>query len=364
MNIFFLGYSLKQGSGGIENYTFTILKYLEAQGHNVTVFTLNDISSEFNHLKVSRQRFIDRFFLNQKIIREIKRRQNDFDLFLCGHLFLTDLMEAIGNKFNIKYHLFVYGIDCWAGRYAEHHNKLNNLNKIISISSFTTKQIKKQGFEGEIIYLPPVLDPTNYPKINEIKLEQKNKTVFLTVGRLDAGERYKGHDMVIEAIELLVKQGIKNIEYRIVGKGDDLNRLENKINSLGLNNYIKLYGFVSEENLHKIYAESDIFIMPSNVSLDPSKPEGEGFGIVFTEAAMFELALIGPNIGGSTDIIESEVNGLECDPKNVEDIANKMELMIVNPQQRKEYGKAARQKILENFTYQNLHKYTKGLVDQ
>ena len=48
--------------------------------------------------------------------------------------------------------------------------------------------------------------------------------VLLTVGRLDARERYKGHDRVIAAMPELVARG-HDIAYVVIGDGDDRSRL-------------------------------------------------------------------------------------------------------------------------------------------
>ena len=104
--------------------------------------------------------------------------------------------------------------------------------------------------------------------------------------------------------------------------------------------------------------------MPSNVSLDPKKPEGEGFGIVFIEAAIYGLALIGPNDGGPTDIIEHDVNGYMCDPKSIEDIADKILILIRNKKKRNSFGIKIRDKILTNFTLNQLDGYLSNLIDE
>ena len=62
MNIFYLGYSLKKSSGGIENYAHTILTYLEESGHNIFVYTLNDNDNDFINLTVSRYGLLDNIY--------------------------------------------------------------------------------------------------------------------------------------------------------------------------------------------------------------------------------------------------------------------------------------------------------------
>lgn len=352
---------MEESSGGIENYTFTILDYLRKKGHNVYTYTVYGQNKKFFNITFKGYKYIDRFLLGKRVLSNILKNNIKFDLYLCGHLYLAKYMEQIVKSTNASYNLFVYGIDCWAGRFESRLPSLKHLDKIISISSFTSDQIIKQGFQDKIVHLPPVLNTCKFPQLDIEK--DFNKVSFLTVGRLSSLEQYKGHDKVIEAVNILVnKCNIYNLEYRIVGKGDDKCRLENKVSYLNLNSYIRFYGFVPDDELPKIYSQSDVFVMPSNVSLDPKSPQGEGFGIVFLEAAMYELPLIGPNDGGSTDIIDDGINGLECDPLSPEDISEKMKILIENKDLRVTFGKNAKQKILENFTLNQLDDYLNNLL--
>ncbi len=363
MIIFYLGYSLNEGAGGIENYSFTILNFLKSKGHTIIVHTINGKNDKFENVNFKSNQLLNKFFLGKMIGKRLRKKNEKIDLFLCGHLYLTNHMEKIVACYEKKYHLFVYGIDCWAGRFKKINRKLMFLDKVISISSFTTQQIKNQGFMGDIVYIPPVLNVLNFPKISSRK-RFCDVIKFLTVGRLSAKEKYKGHDKVIEAMHILVNQErIKNIEYNIVGKGDDLDRLKKLVSKYKIEKYVNFCGYLSDEELVKVYSNSDVFIMPSNVSLNPRKPEGEGFGIVFIEAAMYELPLMGPNIGGSTDIIENKKNGLECSPFSATDISQKMKFLIEDKNKRMEFGKNAKEKVLSNFTLDQLEKYLHDILE-
>lgn len=349
MNIFYLGHSLEKNSGGIEKYTYTVLKNLEILGHKIIVCTVNNECKNFSNLSIKRIKYFDKFLLGTLISKRLYDKYPKIDVFLCGHLFLARHMETITKKYHKKYKLFVYGIECWGGRFQECYSHLGNIDKIISISSFTTTQIRKQGFDGQIVYLPPTVELNNSPPIKKDKY--KDKISFITVSRLSASERYKGHDKVIEAMGIIInKYKIENIEYLIVGKGDDELRLRTIVKELNLEKYVEFYGFVSSQDLTLLYSKSDVFIMPSHVSLNPAKPEGEGFGIAFIEAAMHELPLIGPDDGGSKDIIVNKVNGLECNPMLPNDIAKKMMILIENATLRRDYGKNSKQIVIERFT--------------
>jgi len=355
MKIFFLGYSLDCNSGGIERYTYNILNYLKNNGHTVIVHTTSGHKNHFENIIVKKIKYLD-FLLPYIISRKLKKKYQKFDFFLCSHLNLTPIIEKISKLHSNKYYLFLHGIECWAGRFNSKLPYLKNLHKVFSVSKFTTQQVLNQGFKGEVIYLPPLLDLTNF--VLGPSKKKRSKVKFLTVGRLDSSEQYKGHDMVIQAMNILINtHKLKNIEYNIVGEGEDRERLMHLVHKYNLKKYINFLGFVSDAELSLTYLRSDIFIMPSRVSLNPKKPEGEGFGIVFIEAALHGLALIGPNVGGPTDIIDDKLNGLQCDPISPKDISNKMHILIINEKYRNELAMNAKKKTLNKFLLNKISEY-------
>jgi glycosyltransferase involved in cell wall biosynthesis len=91
----------------------------------------------------------------------------------------------------------------------------------------------------------------------------------------------------VEWILYLAKE-FKDFEFKIAGKGAELNKLIRIKKKLKLNN-VKFIGFVPEENLIEFYNSITIFIFPS---LE------EGFGIPLVEAMACEVPyIIGTNTG-------------------------------------------------------------------
>lgn len=364
MNVFFYGYNLRKNAGGIERYTSTILHELKKRGHRIFVYVLSegDEDSDFTYLNkvIPRIRFVDRFIGSYRISRHLRELRVKIDLFLCGHIHLISPCEKLAKRFSIRYDLFVYGIDCWGTRFKTALPVMNNLRHVISISSFTTEQVRKQGYQGNVVYFPPLIDvkelaPARTPKV------QDDKIVLLTVARLDAGEQYKGQDTVIQALDLVLKQW-PDVEYWIVGSGNDRDRLEHLARSLGVNDHVKFLGFVSDEDLVSINQRADICVLPSKVSLNPEKLQGEGFGIVLIEAAMYRKALIASNIGGSTDIVEHEVNGLRCNPENVEDVADCIVRLCKDQNLRHRLGENAYRTVEERFSLAQFDQYVGPLM--
>lgn len=120
-----------------------------------------------------------------------------------------------------------------------------------------------------------------------------DKKVILTVGRMSAAERYKGHDRIIRCLEE-VRIAVPQAVYLIVGTGDDQPRLESLSRWLGISEKVIFAGPVPVDQLVDHYALADVFAMPST---------GEGFGIVFLEAAAAGLPVIGGDGDGSVDAL-------------------------------------------------------------
>lgn len=358
MKVFFIGYGITSFSGGIEYYCYNILKFLSNRDNEVGVYTYQtdlDFKPPFRFLK--RRKYTDKFFLKNRIVNFLKKFRPD--RIICGHLFLTPVVNAICEELGIKYDLFVYGIDCWAGKFKAYENYFSQLRYVASISNFTSQQIIKQGFScNQIVYLPPVINTKHFVHTTT---QSNKKFIILTVGRLSSQEQYKGHDQVIRAMPI-IRERVPDAEYWIVGKGDDQKRLRSIATKLKLNNCVRFLGFVPDDELLKIYAQSDVFIMPSRVSLNPEKPEGEGFGIVFLEAAMMEKPLIGPNSGGSTDIIKNGYNGYNINPTSLDEIISAIMKLANDPELKIEMGKNAKKIVEENFSQNQLGNYIYPLL--
>ena len=112
--------------------------------------------------------------------------------------------------------------------------------------------------------------------------------MILTVARLDARERYKGVDQLIEAMPAVL-QTVPAARLRIVGTGSDLPRLKELAARLGVADSVEFAGFVDDEHLRAAYRDCALFALTSS---------GEGFGIVFLEAMAHGKPCLGARAGG------------------------------------------------------------------
>jgi phosphatidylinositol alpha-1,6-mannosyltransferase len=166
--------------------------------------------------------------------------------------------------------------------------------------------------------------------------------VLLTVGRLSASERYKGHELVFAALPAL-RARFPDLVHVVAGSGDDRARLEQRALDLaGDPAAVRFLGFVPEKDLPDLYRLADLYVMPSSQ---------EGFGIVYLEAAACGLKVVGGAGGGSGDAVPDERIGVLVAPSDkkglVEAVARllgqgRADQAAVDPYRRPHFAAAAR----------------------
>ena len=148
---------------------------------------------------------------------------------------------------------------------------------------------------------------------------QGNKKVVLFVGRL---VEIKGVSYLISAIEKIDAMLV------IVGDGvlkGELEQQGRKVNQLAGWSKICFLGAKSHKELQNIYASADVFVCPSVTVKDGAQ---EGFGLVMLEAMASGLPVVASKSGGIAQLIQDGINGILCEEKNVEQLAESIELIL------------------------------------
>jgi glycosyltransferase involved in cell wall biosynthesis len=210
--------------------------------------------------------------------------------------------------FGVKYIVLTHGIDVWKIKKRLRIIALRKAHFIITVSKFTAGKIIGQIPEAKnkIIIVHDTVDgnifypmPKDEALIERYKL--KEKKVILTVCRLNPEERRKGYDKVIEAMPEILKE-IQNAVYLLVGQGNDLSRLKEKVEKMGLSDKVLFTEFIPAEELPKLYNLCDVFVMPS---------KKEGFGIVYIEAlACGKPVIVSSKDAGKEVIMDGSLGGI------------------------------------------------------
>lgn len=241
-----------------------------------------------------------------------------FDAVFCGHLNAAPIAHPIARLLKAPLWVQVHGIEAWRPRGRLYRQGLSAAKLITSVSRYTRRMLLTWADvpPSRIRLLPAAISSAHGPGERRHDLIERyalhGKRVVLTVGRLSAKERYKGHDRIISAMPEIVAR-VPNAAYLIVGSGDDAARLDALARQCQVRDRVVFAGQVPDGELADHFALADAFAMPST---------GEGFGIVFLEAAASGLPVIAGNRDGSTDALADGYLGRLIDPMSSAEIAS------------------------------------------
>ena len=174
---------------------------------------------------------------------------------------------------------------------------------------------------------------------NNIISNINNKVKIVLLARM---LKDKGVIEFVKAANLLKDKHVSKFEFLLVGDIDYNNPAfisEKELLSFCDNSYIKWLGF--QNDVKDIYQNCDIVCLPSY---------REGLPKSLVEAMAMELPIITTNTTGCRECVEDGYNGFLVPVKDHVELANKIELLGLNPNLRIKMGKMSRIKMLEEMS--------------
>ena len=121
---------------------------------------------------------------------------------------------------------------------------------------------------------------------------------------------------------------------------------------MGLNPWVRFLGGLSDGELKQELRSCSLLLMPSAYGIDSNgRACGEGFGIVYLEAAQAGRASIACHQGGQIDLIEDRQNGWLIKPE-AEELALLLMNLARNPEEISRAGAAAHTRAVTQFSIQ------------
>lgn len=236
---------------------------------------------------------------------------------LCMHSLLIRLLWYAGVFGIIKkpVYCWVHGIEVWGSALKRVERDLSRCQAVIASSSFTRdRMLEHMTNAPRTSIVHPTADETQKNSDRESRLlaSTDSKCVLITIARMDRNERYKGHDAVIDALCIIRSKGesVNKYEWRVIGDGNDTMRLKGRVAQLELDEIVRFTGMIDDDQLSNELACADLMIMPSRYAIrEDGSSCGEGFGIVYLEAAFAGIPSIACIEGGQADFIINEQTG-------------------------------------------------------
>lgn len=131
----------------------------------------------------------------------------------------------------------------------------------------------------------------------DLEIKEEGKIHILCPGVL---RKYKGVDLLVKSIKILVDQGYENFICYITGDGDQYDKLNNLVTKYQLNNYISFKGVLSEDDFKALYNKTDILVAPGY---------SEPWGIRINEAIQRGKVVICSDGLGASDLVHESGGG-------------------------------------------------------
>lgn len=194
------------------------------------------------------------------------------------------------------------------------------------VSESTLDEFKRKGFDTSkyrIIY--------NAIDTNQFTFELKPKEEILTITYFGRLKKYKSIQQLLEAYSK-IKSKIPESQLYIIGRGDYESELKKLAKELNIEDNIKFWGFVDEDTKLKLLAKSHIVV---NTSIK------EGWGITNIETNACGTPVISANSPGLRDSVKVGQSGYLYEYGNIEDLADKLQLLINDDNLRQELSLGA-----------------------
>jgi glycosyltransferase involved in cell wall biosynthesis len=184
---------------------------------------------------------------------------------------------------------------------------LAGADRVIAVSRYTASLVTREyGVAAERIrVVHNAIDPSPRPWTGGIP---RGQPLVLFAGRVTW---QKGPDYFIEAAARVARE-VPDVLFAVAGSGDRLSRMRERVRALGLTRRIFFTGFLAPDELARLYARADVYVLPSF---------SEPFGLTALEAMQHGTPVIVSRSAGVSEVVR---HVLTVDFGRVDDLASRI----------------------------------------
>jgi teichuronic acid biosynthesis glycosyltransferase TuaC len=258
----------------------------------------------------------------------------------CGHAAVL-----LGRELGIPFVVTVHGLDAfstnqvggYAGDWCKRISRMvyRSAKSIICVSEKVRDQVLNgAGAPVNTTVIYNGVDPQAFAPAKDNSVSG----VILSVGNLIPT---KGHELLLRAFAAVHPQ-FPASSCEIIGDGVELSRLRALTRELNVDDKVQFLGRRSRSQVADAMRRCTIFALPSKY---------EGLGCVYLEAMSSEKPVIACRGQGIEEIIDHRSNGWLIGPDNLQELTDALIDLLKDTELRHQLGDAARQTILQGFTF-------------
>lgn len=285
----------------------------------------------------------------------LARRGRRADCVLYNHLGIAAAQTSVPARLRRPYAVFLHGNEAWDPEMdAERRRALAEATLLIANSALTADRVRDAHPEAPLLetctlsLLPEMAEGA----LDGALVASITPRTIVIAGRMHATERHKGHDDLLESWQTILARR-PDARLAIVGRGNDVKRLEAKSNALGLAGSVRFTGFVTEATLDAMLVRAGGFALPSR---------GEASALGYLRAMRAGVPCIAGADDAGREVIEDGVTGLLVPSGDLDALAKAVIDLLGDTVRRKTMGDAGRARFEERYTFDQFRERIDGVM--
>lgn len=184
---------------------------------------------------------------------------------------------------------------------------------------------------------------------------EKDEVVIGTIKTLE--EKYGIQYLVKAFAQLKDRNPDMNLKLRIGGKGSQEDYLKGLCRDLKIYNDVTFLGFVNPDDVVKEFQNFDIAVFPSTL-------DSESFGVAAVEAESCGTPIVVSEVGGLMESTKPGITSLVAKKASVEDLRDKIDMLVKDKELRLKMGTAARKFVEDNYNLEDNFAYVDKLYKE
>ncbi|MEM8704820.1 MAG: glycosyltransferase [Actinomycetota bacterium] len=241
-------------------------------------------------------------------------------------------------------------------RVARENEAMFGAAAVVTLAGSMRDDLVERGVDPDnITIIPNAVDASHFdPAPPDLELKRSlglgDRTV---VGYISNLSRREGVDFLLRATKQLVDRG-HDVACLVCGDGPEREGLLELAGELGLGDRAVLPGAVPHEDIHRYYGIIDVFVIPRRNDraarfVTPIKP---------FEAMALERTIVVSDLPALREIVDPPTRGLAFEPEDADALAATIEPLITDPERRRSLGKAAREWVVRERSWEaNARRY-------
>lgn len=228
-----------------------------------------------------------------------------------------------------------------------------NADVLVTVSRIGAEALVPKGADpARILVNPNGVDPERFrPDIDGARIRREHgwQPDDVVCGFLGTFTRWHGVLFLAEQVVELVRRH-PSVRFLFMGDGDLRSAVEDRLESAGVGRACAFTGLIDHHAVPAHLAASDLLV-------SPHLPFEDGTPFFGSPTKLFEYmamgrAVVASNLGQIGEVIEDEKSGMLYPPGAAEAFLERMSRVIGDADLRGRLGAAARQRVIDNYTWQ------------